>query len=412
MNTLALLDRFGRRLRLAALTAALGLSACGGGGGGDSGVGSGGTGSFAVGPISGFGSIIVNGIRYDDDGADVFDDDGNAAGPDALGLGMVVEVTGSAITAETTGSTARASTIRFASEIVGPVETIDIAGRTLTVLGQEVRVTATTVFDGEDLPDGFGSVEVDDVLEVYGLVDASGVGTYTATRIERKGGTVDQYRLRGLVRDAGEETFRIGNTLIAYGALNAPRVADGELVRVRLGIDQIGGAYPAERLRGGTRPVEDRDEAEIEGLVTSVEAGNARRFSIDGIPVDATNAEFDDGSPADLAVGVRVEVEGRLEGGVLIAREVELEDDEGGGGSGGGDDDDDVGVIKLEGLIGSLDTVGQTFVLRGVTVNYGGATFDDGGVDRLDDGDVDVEVEGRLGEDGVTVNAIEVDFED
>ena len=57
-------------LRLGALALVSVLSACGGGGGGTvaggsgSGVGSGGTG-ISVGPITGFGSIIVNGITYD-----------------------------------------------------------------------------------------------------------------------------------------------------------------------------------------------------------------------------------------------------------------------------------------------------------------------------------------------------------
>ena len=61
-------------LRLAALglAAALSLFACGGSGGVDSG----GTGSFASGPISGFGSVIVNGVHFDDAGATVSDDDG------------------------------------------------------------------------------------------------------------------------------------------------------------------------------------------------------------------------------------------------------------------------------------------------------------------------------------------------
>jgi hypothetical protein len=55
-------------------TAAL-LLACGGGGGGIAGVGTGGTGSFSVGTVTGFGSVFVNGVRYDDDGARLVDDD-------------------------------------------------------------------------------------------------------------------------------------------------------------------------------------------------------------------------------------------------------------------------------------------------------------------------------------------------
>ena len=67
------------------------LSACGGGGGGSASVSSdpaGGSGAYSMGAISGFGSIIVNGVRHDDKSARVFDDDGAARRSDELKLGM------------------------------------------------------------------------------------------------------------------------------------------------------------------------------------------------------------------------------------------------------------------------------------------------------------------------------------
>ena len=75
------------------LLAALAIVACGGGS--DlAGVGSGGTGSFSVGTITGFGSVFVNGQRYDDVNASVSDEDGPRNRAD-LRLGMVVTVQGS-----------------------------------------------------------------------------------------------------------------------------------------------------------------------------------------------------------------------------------------------------------------------------------------------------------------------------
>ncbi|MFD2452572.1 hypothetical protein [Ideonella paludis] len=55
------------------------------------------TGSFTSGAISGFGSIIVNGVRFDDSGAQVYDDDGNRRGSDDLKLGAHVEIEASRI---------------------------------------------------------------------------------------------------------------------------------------------------------------------------------------------------------------------------------------------------------------------------------------------------------------------------
>lgn len=404
MTTPARSDRLARCLWLAALALVFLLSGCGGGGG--DGVGSGGTGSYAAGPISGFGSVIVNGIRYDDDDAQVLDEDGNPVPNEVLRLGMVVEVNGSALSASPSGPTATASTIRFASEIVGPVQALDATAGTLRVLGQEVEVTATTVFEDE-IAGGLTDVDLGDVLEVHAL--GNGAGRYIATRIERRGGTVVEYRLRGPVQalDTAARTFRIGATTIDYGDIRpTPALAEGRFVRVRLETVPVDGAYVATRLRGAGRQVEDRDEAEVEGVVSRAEPGGLR-FTVEGIPVDASSAAFDDGAASDIAVGVRVEVEGRIEDGVLIAGEVELEDRD--GRRGDDDDDGDDEGIELEGPVASLDA--DSFVLRGFTVLYAGAGFEGGGVARLANG-VSVEVEGRLAPDGVTVEATKIEFED
>ena len=88
------LGRWWRSLLALVLVAAVAVG-CGGGGGSTSvaGVGSGGTGSFTSGPITGFGSIIVNGIRFDESAASasgsIKDDDGVVGSSGSLKLGMV-----------------------------------------------------------------------------------------------------------------------------------------------------------------------------------------------------------------------------------------------------------------------------------------------------------------------------------
>ena len=69
------------------------LASCGGGLGTVAGGGVGGTG---VGPVTGFGSVIVNGVRYDDagiDGTNFFDDHGRTKAD--LKVGMMVAISGS-----------------------------------------------------------------------------------------------------------------------------------------------------------------------------------------------------------------------------------------------------------------------------------------------------------------------------
>ncbi|MFZ2988859.1 MAG: hypothetical protein WA086_12770, partial [Ideonella sp.] len=74
------------------------LVACGGGGSADTDASTGGTPgastltAFTSGSISGFGSVIVNGVRFDDSNATVEDDDGGRHGRDDLKLGASVEI--------------------------------------------------------------------------------------------------------------------------------------------------------------------------------------------------------------------------------------------------------------------------------------------------------------------------------
>src|SRR5665213_2200716 len=119
------------------------LGGCGGGSD-PAGPSSGGTGSatvssFAAGPISGFGSIIVNGVRFDDSTAVVSDDDGSPGTTGSLKLGMTAEVHGGAISDDGTGPRAKASEIVFGAALVGPVASIDATAKTLVVLGQTVQ---------------------------------------------------------------------------------------------------------------------------------------------------------------------------------------------------------------------------------------------------------------------------------
>jgi hypothetical protein len=63
----------------------------------------------------------------------------------------------------------------------------------------------------------------------------------------------------------------------------------------------------------------DADEAEVEGFITSLAAPT---FVVKGQTVNFANAVFRGGAQADLAVGTKVEAEGEILGGVLLANKV------------------------------------------------------------------------------------------
>ncbi len=394
-----------RRWLLMSVAAALMLGCGGGGNGVDGGVGSGGTGSFASGSVTGFGSVIVNAVRFDDSTARVEDADGNLKSRDDLRLGMSVEIDGAAIVpaTATTLATSTASRIRYASEMVGAIERIDRAAGTLTVLGQLVSTSTQTVFDAS-LPGGMDALAVGRVVEVHGLFDAT-VPRYRATRIEPAAAGATP-RLRGVVGqlDKVAMTFRIGGATFAYGQASATAtdLADGSFVRVKLqvGTDSAG-RWVVSSFKAGVNPLPDAEEATVKGLITVF--NSITSFSVNGQPVTTGSAtEFKDGS-AGLSVGVRVEVEGAVSGGVLRADKVAIETDA----------EESGREYEFDGAITTVNTTAGTFVLRGVTIGTSRSDlrFENGSAAGLQAG-AKVEVKGLLAADGTTVEATRIKFDD
>ncbi|MFZ4761036.1 MAG: DUF5666 domain-containing protein, partial [Burkholderiaceae bacterium] len=134
---------------------------------------------IATGTITGFGSVIVDGVKYDDSAATVKVED-DASSPRSvtlseLKLGMQVEVK-----ADDSG---KAGTVTISSEVYGRITALRADG--FVVAGQTVKVstdTATpTVFEGVS---GLSGLALNDFVEVHGKRDAD--GAIVASRIERK----------------------------------------------------------------------------------------------------------------------------------------------------------------------------------------------------------------------------------
>jgi hypothetical protein len=386
--------------------AALVLVACGGGGSSAPPAGASAS-SFTAGPITGFGSVIVNGVRFDDSSASISDDDGNSHSRDDLRLGMMAEIEAGSIASDDSGSRSTARAIRFGSEVVGPVFSVAADGTSLVVLGQTMQVTATTMFDDRMVGGLAGLVPGTSVVEVHGVLDVN-TGIFRATRIEPKF-NASLYKLRGVVSgiDKTARTFRLGNggETISYAAIAASVPAsldNGQLVRVRLQTTQVAGQWVATRLDGGARRIDDHDEAEIKGTITASTFAEDKMFSVNGIAVDATNATYPKGT-AGIVLGAMVEVKGRAVNGIIIATRVSPEDQ----------NDRDRGEFELHGTISAHDPMGMSFALRGITVRYGGAAveFRKGSAANLANGR-NVEVKGVRSTDGMTLEATRISFED
>jgi hypothetical protein len=394
LNPLNLLRTAAAAVVLAALLAA----GCGGG------VGSGGTGSFASGPITGFGSVIVNNVRFDDGAAAVEDGDGERRSNSDLRLGMTVEIDSSAFMTDATGVSASASRIRFDSELRGPVASVDVAGNAFSLLGQRVTVDSTTVF--AEAPGALVSMAPGALVEVFAVFDPA-AARYRAKRVAMAAAGATA-QLRGPVAqlDVATQTLRLGSgsgsaTYSYAGATGVPAtLAVGQFVRLRVATSVLpSGRWQVLSFGTALQPLVDADGASLKGLITAFTS--ATSFSVNGRPVDATNASFPDGR-AGLALGVRVETEGSLRNGTLRATKVSIESDA----------QESEHDFELHGAVESVNAAAKTFGLRGQTVSTARSDlrYENGNATNLVVGRR-VEVKGRLSSDGLRIEATKISFE-
>jgi hypothetical protein len=390
---------------LVLVATALSIAACGGGGG----VGEGGTGTFVSGPISGFGSVHVGGIRFDDSrlsAAQSEDDDDDDVSLTQLQQGMVIAVEAAAVSTDAAGvQRAVADRIVVAGSLLGPVTDVNWLLRRLRVLGLPVRFNAATVFDEalrEQVRQQLGLVGL--VVEVWGYVDRSAgdVPEYVATYM-RLAQDAPFYKARGFVREVDDGLVRLGDQTFDFSGVSG-RPSTGDFVRLRV---QPGAGSPVwtvtawasiERTSFG-----DGRRLEVEGTVTAVV--DARNFAVDGVPVVAAQ------DVAGLALGSYVEVEGTWRAGALRADSVEIKSD----------DESQDRESEWEGVVSGLNVDQSRFTLttdsgRQVSVVYNATTtrFKPNGTSASDLANPDratLEVKGLWHAQSGELRATEIEFE-
>lgn len=304
------------------LLAAGSLAGCGGdGNGGGSGV--------VEGPITGFGSVIVNGIRFDVSDASLTAD-GQRITEDQLEVGMVVRVRGEI---DDDGVTGRALAVEYDDDLQGPVVNIDRPNNRFEIFGQAVQVNTATAFRGVT----FETLAESNVVEVSGFVDADGLLHASFVRLAEPDD--DDYELKGFVSalDTAAETFMIGNQLVDYSAADmddfpAGGIANGQLVEVefdRASYNANPTVIAADEVEYASRfGASAGDILELEGYINEFASANDFRINNQRVRTSSATRYEDGASAAQLGPNVRLEVRGRLAAdGVLDATHIEIEDD-------------------------------------------------------------------------------------
>ncbi|MEO7497547.1 MAG: DUF5666 domain-containing protein, partial [Massilia sp.] len=329
--------------------------------------------STVSGTVTGFGSVIVDGVRIENAAVAANKEkiDGTLELAE-LKLGQHVEV-------EHDGSLV-ATKVRVNAEAEGAVSAVDTTAKTITVLGQLITINTdptlgpVTVFDGYA---ALANVVVGDKVEIHALIktDATGKVTMQATRIEKKTAPNPVDLVNGNIRDlsTSAKTFRLANLLVDYGSasiLPANAVlANGAEVQLALPAGTVAGTTAVKasviKVRDHKAEVGAKD-VELGGVISTVDTAT-KTLTINGAKIDVSAAVFDQAGKtfADLKVDAYVVIKGTYTAdGVLKAARVVLR----------GTDQKDT-AAELHGTVTNFVSAAN-FTVRGVKVDATGVVLD------------------------------------
>jgi len=335
------------------------LTACGGGGGGTGAAAPGGAAIVSSGVMT-KGSVIVNGVRYEDNTAKISIDDTPKTAGD-LKDGMVVKVRGRR---NDDGITGTADSVEVENEVRGLVQSTNASAvpPSFVVVNQTVRIDQQTIFSNFSVATPTPAQAIVELgtgtryVEVHGLRDQNGV--IRASRVEILNATPED-ELRGRVSNLVVDTsFTLAtatsNVPVVYSSSSAP-ISNGDLVEVH-GVFN-GTTFSATRVdhedsEDSAYEPKSGDEVEYEGLITEF-AGHPGTFKVAGRAVETNNStRFEGGISADLADNVRVEVEGHsLNAGALVVDKVKFK-----------------GAVRIVALAASVDVPNRMLTVMGKTV--------------------------------------------
>lgn len=315
--------------------ASLLFATCGGGGTDLAGGGTGGTG-ISTGSITGFGSVVVNGMHYltDDEVSPNFVtmkmwngmDNTSMMAHDLLRVGMVVTIRHGP-------DDTNAQAIEYRDNLEGPISSKNPgAENTLTILGQTVVVNNAAVFDFHQ----------DDVVRVSGYVDSA--GRIRATYIEMGHCSSmmmchdTEFEIKGFVSSlsSSEFEFRIGplpdgtgtNLTVSYPPPMGAGLQNGMYVQVdTIDPQPVFGRINATSIQVLSPRTDFPENAAValEGLVTAPPSGSDSllSFEVEGKRVQTDGAtQYVGGTATNLQPDVRLQIQGTENSGVLSAAKI------------------------------------------------------------------------------------------
>ena len=315
------------------------LSTCGGIGGSEfSGGGTGGTG-ISTAAISGFGSVVMNGVHYrtDNNVAPGFKtkkvvngkDKSGRPDSDVFAVGMIVTVRHGV-------ADNNALEIEYRDNLQGPVAAkASGVDNVIVILGHTIVVENAAIF---------ASLKQNDLVEVSGYADNA--GRIRASRIFSLPPPLpppaQEFEVKGFVSglSLSDAAFRLGPLPDGSGVTVAVSYDAAAIAGLSGGLDNgifvqvtttdtapVAGSITATRIERLASRTEFRDgtPVDLEGLVTTLPSGFGKvlSFTVEGkrIRTDDTT-DFTGHSPAEIQPNTKVLVQGTETGGFLSAARI------------------------------------------------------------------------------------------
>jgi cytochrome c-type biogenesis protein CcmE len=299
------------------------------------------------GVITGFGSVYINGVRFNTDNAAFSTDDKDNDSEDALEVGMVVTLEGAM---GANGETPTASKIKYNASAEGPVSEINLAEQSFTVLGQVYYVDEFTEFDDELT---FEALLVGDYVEVSAKQNAQ--EQWLATRVEKSSDSED-IKLKGTVSELNTESkqFNIGTLVVDYSSADVDgELANEVMVKIKASSEPVDNVLTADEVEVKAMPFAAGQKVFVEGEIDDFESASLFEVN-DQVVITNEQTVFAVGKLEDLQEGIQVVVSGALnEENQLVAHLIRFKQ---------------ATKLKLEGLVSEVDEDDNELELMGTTV--------------------------------------------
>jgi hypothetical protein len=322
---------------------------------------------ITMGRITNFGSIFVNGVRFDVDNATFIRDKSSSLQKQTdFSVGEFVVIKGSI---DADGINGIATEVSYSDILKGEITNTSTDGVSLEILGQLVHTNSLTVLHGVSQ---LSELQVGNIVEVSGVLGAKGhiIATHLKLRQNNFTEGVSINILKGTISNSDTTTqqFEIQGVVIEYSNALLENYAGHEIhndqyVEVESKTAITGNTLTASTLRliNEEHDLANHHTANVEGLISRYVS--AIDFDINGLPVTTTTeTRYNNGNVNYLNENVFIKLKGTVQTtGVLIAENISFETQQ--------------AITEVEGAIQAIDLIANEITLATYTIIINNSTL-------------------------------------